>query len=1477
MQDSLDELRYNSPSLLSPGSSSSYISSPLSVGSLPSSCSLPSQISDDLLMSPTYFNEMDFSGSIPISHKKASIFGESIPVYRRFNILNSRQGVRKINEDVGSPVKAKSKEKEVNREGNNSFEKDADQKSMLGKGFKYDKEAGKVFVRPEKRGARRPALVQCKKISKHSTSLRNLRPKQNDEIKPKKKKEFTKIPGPLPRVHQRNKLKREMSSVVEAQKEVAAKEGKPTSLKKKIPGLKRAIKDVIAAMRMDNSICYWDKYFGPQARVDFFEKYKEAGRNQLLYLDNDWPENYLESPRSMYMKTIVNENLTPLTILLRKEEEAKGLFLGHKGLGDAKLMPVIQVLENLPTVETIDFSDNRLTDESLMPLALKLTKLQNLTSLNLSDNKIDDSSQVIMDYLRNKDCKLKSLYLDAADVDDNECCNLAQAILENESIEILSLRNNLIGKDELLNVVNPDLETGGEALGEMLCHNQTITELDVSWNFIRLDSACQLADSLLLNNTLVTLKLAYNAFGDLPTQYLGKALKENTTLEYLDVQYNSITPRSATVLANALIHNDYLETVVLDGNILGDVGSQAVVAAIQRSSNSNRNLNISFANCDCKLVSSDVFNAANPAGLYTLELSEPYGQMVCEEIIYLGNYRAGCVLNSVEYKAVGSSTFKKVNLHRPISKSALMQKKCISNQRKFATLMLELVERRKKLLKLLQSQDGSTVRRRSIKESSIADNEDSKTKTRKNPNAKTMRRVKTIEEVSDDGPTELDLAEEKMSKDMKKAADLCKVILEQYDLFPDDSVYISIVNVLLKELERNMANCSRLEDFKEDFTFSALYHVFFAIFELNDTDHSGDMDIEEFLNCILCLGVEFERKYGEKLLRDFDLDQSGFIDNQEFAMIMVNEFCRLDTARDELVDEMAKQAWVIPSSGTVVMDVSYQCELPSIFDVSHDEGIMAVIKGIRDVPTEEQREIIFQNATTSPYFFMSAQQALMLFEEMGKNEESRLDVLARVLPQLVSPEQCHRFIDSVLNAEGKFALRVKMGQSYNVFMGLYSGHYTFDLKHSQKRQEGRALAAVWAEEMMYMRKHKCDTSQRGNYSNFRNETLSGIPMAVTSSWFAGCPTSGKLRLDYVSTMRPKYGNWPLSSKRFKSLISVLSLESIMELYQSEEYVGKAKSRRSKRDMFRTPSRSLSRAESTPLSEVSEVQDSRPSSETTEAFLVDNQIQEYGSVGEEDSALTLAVIKEYYVEYMETCHHYHSIYPPERQRDVSRADYDPNARPVTPDVLRDTDVKPSLTKYHKIFPHAYMKLLKLQLALPILFLSIDQVIEIMRMFPPVDYLRVQAFVSMFSRIVDFDKNGVRALDILNRDEQSELFHRVGILNVIDPMWPDRIYRLDLRRWDHRECCKIMIELAMAEPGENWLGEDYRWSKYDGNVPGWSLPMQWTASDESHKGEGGPRRHGWCSFTYTTTEPGCAPNWSIRREVRKKVLCGIKRSA
>lgn len=62
------------------------------------------------------------------------------------------------------------------------------------------------------------------------------------------------------------------------------------------------------------------------------------------------------------------------------------------------------------------------------------------------------------------------------------------------------------------------------------------------------------------------------------------------------------------------------------------------------------------------------------------------------------------------------------------------------------------------------------------------------------------------------------------------------------------------------------------------------------------------------------------------------------------------------------------------------------------------------------------------------------------------------------------------------------------------------------------------------------------------------------------------------------------------------------------------------------------------------------------------------------------------------------------------------------------------------------------------------------------------------------------------------------------------------------------CRAIVRLAIDQPGENLKYWEYRWSKYDSAVPGWTLPMNWVTPDEDNGGDGGPRRFGWTCLEY-----------------------------
>ena len=186
--------------------------------------------------------------------------------------------------------------------------------------------------------------------------------------------------------------------------------------------------------------------------------------------------------------------------------------------------------------------------------------------------------------------------------------------------------------------------------------------------------------------------------------------------------------------------------------------------------------------------------------------------------------------------------------------------------------------------------------------------------------------------------------------------------------------------------------------------------------------------------------------------------------------------------------------------------------------------------------------------------------------------------------------------------------------------------------------------------------------------------------------------------------------------------------------------------------------------------------------------------------------------------------------------------------------------------------AHHKLLQLRVAVVSLWLSVEQALYIVRKFPSEDMLRVQAAVILFGRVVDLE-NFMNIAAILTHAEELELYHRLGYLNTINPLDPDRYYHLDLRSWEQREMCKVLCCLAVEEPGENWQSEEYRWSLHDTPVPGWTLPQSWAADDEEYNGEGGPRRFGRLRCRYTSDPKyDCEPNIPVRRALRERFLCG-----
>ncbi|RHY46577.1 hypothetical protein DYB38_005519 [Aphanomyces astaci] len=343
------------------------------------------------------------------------------------------------------------------------------------------------------------------------------------------------------------------------------------------------------------------KYFGESAKHAFYAHYKHMSSKQHLFRSSH-PELATDdeptseevpqdgggvvpapdiTPRTRVVVGSLSNHRPAMPLIIRKHTTSVFDF-SFQSLGDDYIRQFAACINALPFVEEINVRDNRLSDVGLNALltAIHVNQLK-LRKLDISENEIGDGAAKTMRlYIECKECTLKHLVMEKSDIDDFECAAFMTAFEKNTSVLELTMPRNRIGEAEQLNVVQPEITTGGEAIASMLYVNFTIAKLDISWNLLRLESGVTLAKSLEFNKKLLELHVAYNACGDAGAMMFGHVLTINTTLRTLDLSYNNVGCRGALVLASAASKTKTLRNLLLNGNNIGKEGGRALMFAM---------------------------------------------------------------------------------------------------------------------------------------------------------------------------------------------------------------------------------------------------------------------------------------------------------------------------------------------------------------------------------------------------------------------------------------------------------------------------------------------------------------------------------------------------------------------------------------------------------------------------------------------------------------------------------------------------------------------------------------------------------------------------------------------------------------------------------------------------------------------------------------------------------------------------------
>lgn len=453
-----------------------------------------------------------------------------------------------------------------------------------------------------------------------------------------------------------------------------------------------------------------------------------------------------------------------------------------------------------------------------------------------------------------------------------------------------------------------------------------------------------------------------------------------------------------------------------------------------------------------------------------------------------------------------------------------------------------------------------------------------------------------------------------------------------------------------------------------------------------------------------------------------------------------------------------------------------------------------------------------------------AQSMINYFEStytISPGAMSRSDVIMCLWDHVVDNENLFDFVvRNTANENARRDLAIQLSLKRYQFNWLNpTGHWSLSLADHKQRKIMQQLVAINTKEIDLNQKTagRGDTSQLGNWSNFRNlryaatqgnEIMGGnLPL----DFFQHIPNVGHIEVDYVSTIRPNFGN-PL----YKDADGPFSQQNPSFAAASPPSSALGKSRESNN--------------SRPGS------DSKPQSQMLDALNAAANVP--NALAQEILGLTLGTGVSEEVE---------TIY---------------TAPLINDDEFYALKELLQLSSRRKLSrAHSTFVLLDLRHASSKWYFTIENVHALLDCFTDEWEVQAQVIISIFSRIFD-----LHHLDILLRylkmEAQQKVISTLGYLNIINPLKVGFDYVIDLRYWDNRILLVMLIELASSEAADNILEE-----------PTTELPIN-TLYGSYSRALDQPRpevmRFTYADFGVRTK----SVNWNMRREMTKSFLLGTQ---
>ena len=258
------------------------------------------------------------------------------------------------------------------------------------------------------------------------------------------------------------------------------------------------------------------------------------------------------------------------------------------------------------TLKELNLSENEITNEGVIELSEAIRMNLTLLKLNISKNWITiDGILKFLETINNGKCIIQSLKITDNNVTKSGLIKIEQSIkklsfplevfaswneIKDENTAILkstikclsynghndSIECSDIKEDEwpLHNISNIEYRTA--ILCDCLKEDNTLQELNLTWNNITNEGAKKIAEAIQVTKTLQILSLNRKEISDNGAAAISDSLKINVSLQELRLGYNNITTEGAKKIAEAIQVTKTLQILTLNRNEISDDGAAAI-------------------------------------------------------------------------------------------------------------------------------------------------------------------------------------------------------------------------------------------------------------------------------------------------------------------------------------------------------------------------------------------------------------------------------------------------------------------------------------------------------------------------------------------------------------------------------------------------------------------------------------------------------------------------------------------------------------------------------------------------------------------------------------------------------------------------------------------------------------------------------------------------------------------------------------